>query len=150
MVIFMRQPIVKYLQASALAAITCVSSAHAVEITCPDSIDLKPVTVINVPSGWLSLHRVTTLWVQGALITAGPPSERTDLKPDIRMKKGGGASFHWKFDKSENDQGLWLSCGYGDTLVLLSQKLPPGLSQCTATDAQIDAKGVQTVHVMCQ
>lgn len=146
---FMRQSANRVLQILALASIAVSFSAGAIEIACPASIDLNPLTASNTPTGWSMSQRVTTLWVQGALITVGPPAERTDLKPDIKVSKG-HKSFHWQFGSDENAKGLWLSCGYGDSLVLLSQKLPHGISQCRTAEPQPDAQGVSPVRVECR
>jgi len=56
---------------------------------------------------------------------------------------------NWEFDKSNSRKGIWLSCGYGDALVLLSQELAPGLSKCRSYGPTPDVNGYPIVRVIC-
>lgn len=128
-------------------SVSCLASAA--EIACPARISMRPAVVTGAPAGWQVSQRSTSPVVQGALITVGPPEDHVDLKPDIETVKG-VRSFIWKFDPAESSKGHWLSCGYGVPLVLLSQKLPAGISQCHAREPSVDAKGTPVMSVSCQ
>ncbi|MDR5809481.1 hypothetical protein P9255_14260 [Caballeronia sp. LZ019] len=103
------------------------------QIECPARIDMQPAVVTDAPDGWQPEQRRTTLPVQDMLVTIGPPANRRDLKPEI-SKNNGRKSFEWRFVAAENDEGIWLSCGYGNT-ILLSRKLSGHVSRCRASES---------------
>jgi hypothetical protein len=125
-----------------------VSAANKFEITCPSRVSLDPVTVHHVPDGWSASQQENTLDVQGTGMNVGPLNEMEVLKPDIDTVKG-ITVFSWEFDKTDNAKGIWLSCGYGYAVVLLSQKLPSGLTKCRAYGPTSNADGYPIEHVVC-
>jgi len=133
-----------------LAALLIVpGSAGAVEITCPARITTQPAVVTDAPGGWQIVQRSTSHAVQGVLVTVGIPYDRIELKPVIQTIKG-VRSFSWAFDSTESSRGIWLSCGYKDSPVLLSQKLPANISQCHASGPAVDVKGVLVMNAQCR
>ncbi|WP_415913522.1 STY0301 family protein [Paraburkholderia sp. J63] len=131
------------------ASIVAPGSARAVEITCPARITTQPAVVTDAPNGWQVVQRSTSHAVQGVLVTVGQPQDRVDLKPRMETVKG-SPSFTWEFDPAQSSKGLWLSCGYGGSPVLLSQKLPGGISQCRADGPTVDSKGTLVMNVRCK
>lgn len=118
-----------------------------VHISCPTSVSTQPAVVNDVPDGWHANQRSTSSYVRGVSISVGPPDGLGDLKPDIRTIKG-GRSFSWQFVQAKHDAGVWLSCGYENT-VALSQLLPKGLSKCRAI-LSTTRDGYPNVVVSCQ
>lgn len=132
-----------------VAVVIASGAARAVEITCPARITTQPAVVTDAPIGWQVVQRSTSHAVQGVLVTVGPPQDRVDLKPSIETVKG-VPSFTWEFDPAESSKSFWLSCSYGSSPVLLSQKLPTGISQCRADGPGVDTRGTLVMNVRCK
>jgi hypothetical protein len=121
---------------------------HAIELSCPAHITVRPATVNDVPPGWQASQRWTSLSVGGAFVTVGPPEKQIDLKPEIASHDG-RRTFSWQFDPADRSERLWMSCVYG-TLMLLSRPLPEGLSTCRTEEPFVDAKGTLVARMRCR
>jgi hypothetical protein len=91
---------------------------------------MQPAVVNDVPEGWHANQRSTVSYARGVSISIGPPEELGDLKPEIKSVKD-GKSFTWQFVPGDHEAGVWISCGYENT-VALSQRLPKDISRCRA------------------
>jgi hypothetical protein len=129
-----------------LACLLVSAAGMAMQIECPARINMQPAVVTDAPDGWQPQQRRTTLPVQDMLVTNGPPADRRDLKPEISSKNG-RKSFEWTFVAAENEEGIWLSCGYGNT-ILLSRKLPRALTRCRTSES-IDGNGHKKLIATC-
>jgi hypothetical protein len=141
--------VIRLLKLLAFNSMLIASGAGAEEIACPARIDLDPVALRAVPDGWTASQRLTSLAVDGAFVTVGPPADRMDLKPESKTTGGQQVSV-WRFDEAEKRKGLWLSCSYGKWLVLLSTKLTPGISQCHGVAPTVDTNGSPVMRFDCE
>jgi hypothetical protein len=100
---------------------------------CPLTLDV-PFTV-QVPPGFTAYEKgnpsvVTnkmsvTLPLAGAVFSEGAPEKSGWLTPDA-----GDANVNiWNF-AANHDADVWVSCYYTGALLLLSQRLPAGISKC--------------------
>lgn len=106
-----------------------IASAHAEEMICPDRVQVEKKPVISSVNGWHTSSRFDSLLNDGGFISSGPPEERADLKGEDAVVRGvKGVS--WELDKEDNQRGIWLSCTYGQWLVLLSKKVESSVSTC--------------------
>ncbi|WP_350029198.1 STY0301 family protein [Caballeronia sp. AZ10_KS36] len=129
------------------ALLAASGAAAAMEIACPARVTMQPAVITDAPDGWQPQQRRTTLSVQDVVVTIGPPEERHDLKPDITMVNG-RRSYNWRFVAAENEHGVWLSCGYGNT-ILLSQKLSTPVAQCQAQEPIVE-NGYRKLVITCR
>lgn len=134
-------------RASCVVSLAGSIPALALEIQCPSQISMLPAVVTDAPSGWQALQRRTLLPVQSVVMTIGPLDRPRQLKPDIRIVKG-SKTFAWEFIHSANDEGIWLYCGYGNT-ILLAQKLSARVSRCQARETAT-SDGQATMTTTCQ
>ena len=107
---------------------------------------MEPIVVKDVPDGWRTSQPMTSLPAWGVSVTVGPPEELVVLKPEISSVKG-RKTFNWTFTPTENDEGIWLSCVYGNAPVKLVQKLPKGLAACTAYEKDLRADGGKVMTI---
>ncbi|MDR5854913.1 hypothetical protein P9239_09350 [Caballeronia sp. LZ062] len=118
------------------ALLAAAAAAAAIEIECPARVTMQPAVITDAPDGWQPQQRRTILSVQDVVVTIGPPEQRHDLKPEITVING-RKSYNWQFVAAENEEGVWLSCGYGNT-ILLSRKLTTPVSRCRAHEPFVE------------
>jgi len=119
--------------AACLACLLVPVLCLAVDIRCPARINMQPAVVTNAPDDWRASQRLTQLSNEGVTMSFGPREELGDLRPDIRIIKK-SKTFSWDFVPADHVKGIWLSCGYGNSIAL-SQRLPEGITRCSAVEA---------------
>ncbi len=129
------------------ASLAASAAAGAVEIACPARVTMQPAVITDAPDGWQPQQRRTTLSVQDVVVTIGPPEQRLDLKPEITTVNG-QRWYNWRFVAGENEHGVWLSCGYGNT-ILLSRKLSTPVSRCQAQEPVVE-NGYRKLVITCR
>ena len=121
------------------AAFVCILAAnvglgHAANITlkCPASISSVQSTPPKV--GWeaYELKPDGQHLLRAAAFTDGPPKELATLRPTITLPSKTTSKNTYLVDSS-GDTGTWLQCSYADTRLVLTQKLPTGLTACEVT-----------------
>ena len=107
--------------------------AYSVEFQCPDNIAVVETPPTAPPAGWATVFMPHTFGYSfhHVGIFDEHPSKRYSLVPDDIERKGLSQSV-WGLS-SKNPRDYWLACHYNHTNVLLSRRLPAGLSNCTAT-----------------
>ncbi|WP_133648733.1 STY0301 family protein [Paraburkholderia flava] len=123
-----------------------VPVVHAYELVCPAKAPIS-ANVKSAPDGWSASQRADGLWVDGLIVTDGPPADRGDLKPEGAEGKG---TVVWDLSGDHTGRSYWASCSYGKWLVLLSKKLPDGISRCSSAPLKVDASGNPVVRLQCK
>jgi hypothetical protein len=113
--------------------LVCPGMSEALEFQCPARVNMQPAIVTDAPDDWHASQRLTQLSIEGVSMSFGPREARGDLKPDIRITKR-SKTFSWDFLPADHVKGIWLSCGYGNSIAL-SQRLPEGITRCSAVEA---------------
>ena len=98
------------------------------------------------PDGWSVSQRADGLWVDGVIVTDGPPPDRGDLQPE-EGKKG---AVTWDLSGDHGGRSYWASCSYGKWLVLLSKKLPDGISRCSSGPLKVDSSNNPVMRLECK
>ncbi|MFM0286911.1 STY0301 family protein [Paraburkholderia megapolitana] len=122
-----------------------VPVARAYELVCPAKVSAAPA-VKGVPDGWSVSQRADGLSVDGLIVTDGPPADRGDLQPE-EGKKG---AVTWDLSGDHGGRSYWASCSYGKWLVLLSKKLPDGISRCSSGPLKVDSSNNPVMRLECK
>jgi len=105
--------------------------ASAQETYCPENISVEQ-TVARVPQGWTVGQDDAASMLSGITFYSGPPEEKASLVYDQWTKRNGLAYGVWHF-QPKSSHGIWLSCRYSSTRVVLAKQLPAETSECTVT-----------------
>lgn len=123
--------------ALALVAITLPlrqAIAAPVVIQCPESISVtEKAQASYAPWEFAADKGKVDVHLQSMLLYDGHPREMASLVPDRTDKKGGQLIATWRLVKLEADRGYWVGCAYRNSMTLLTQRLPEGLSSCRYT-----------------
>jgi hypothetical protein len=131
-----------------LLVLGLVPAAQATEAPhCPATLEVIE-TPAAVPPGFRAYQdrnppaeakgAPTTHGLSTIMFSDGPPEQQGWLAPDNSTKAGND----WTFAASQTE--LWLSCGYLATDVIISTKLPKGITSCRVTlDAAQTATGLR-------
>lgn len=96
----------------------------------------------NVPDGFTPYVANSRHVLRGIGISAGPPNahapgETAWLLPSSMRRQGRGHVGTWHFDLGE-PPGIWVSCVYENTSIVLSFPLPLATKQCDVTYSEIN------------
>lgn len=64
------------------------------------------------------------------LLYDGHPREMASLVPDKTTETRGLLIATWKLAGAEADRGYWVGCAYGNSMTLLTMRLPDTISSC--------------------
>jgi len=116
------------------------STCLAQDKYCPQSISVDQ-KIENAPSGWAASDDHSASSLAALTFFSGPPSEDASLKYDRWTVRNGLAYATWKFEP-DSPGGIWLTCRYSSTRVVLTKKLPQNISECTVTyDPKVQVSG---------
>jgi len=108
-------------------AISAATIAHAAPEACPAQIEVEQAAR-QVPADYQAFDSEQQhSWVN-AQFSEGPPNEQAWLAPDSTARKGKSIVNSWRFVSSA--AGIWLSCGYTGTSVVISRRLPVTIRVC--------------------
>jgi len=116
----------------AIAFLAGAALAAEPKISCPASITVQQA-IANTPPGWqASENRNLPTSLATVSFFDGPPSQEADLVYDHESRAGKERTAVWRFSPGSK-HGIWLQCGYAATTVVLSQRLPDDISECTVS-----------------
>jgi len=130
----------------AVLVLTSPTTALGQENYCPKSISVKE-TIEKVPDGWTAgQDKAPKNLLAGITFYDGPPEQEASLVYDSWTKRNGLAYGVWHFTPNASP-GVWLSCRYSATSVVLNKKLPAGISECTVTyDPKVTIDGYPEIQ----
>jgi hypothetical protein len=130
----------------ALLSFACPRIALAQETYCPQTISVDQ-KIDKVPGGWAaSPDRSATTMLAGVTFFSGPPAQNASLKYDRWTERNGLAYALWRFQPKSSD-GIWLSCRYSSTSMVLTKQLPAGTSECTVIyDPKVQISGLPEIR----
>ena len=92
---------------------------------CPTEIRTNQ-SALDAPSAWAISNEQTRYPLTTIRFSDGSPSEIAWLAPDKSSKFG---TQEWNLLPS--DRGYWVTCGYGSTSIILSQRILGKIRKCT-------------------
>lgn len=101
------------------------------EKVCPEFIETEQ-NIKNAPEGWqVGNEKLPRFPLADAKFFVGSPEL---MKTDIPAKTGNDFSI-WTFLAGDAQKygGIWLTCGYGYTTVMLLKRLPDATRECKVT-----------------
>jgi hypothetical protein len=112
--------------ASVAAAAARPIFAQAVQ--CPETIRVSQ-QIAEVPAGWIAGASDLPIQATGVTFFDGPPEQMASLVYDSYRTTKQEARGLWTF-KANSPGGIWISCGYAQTIVTLAQRLPGSTTRC--------------------
>lgn len=97
-------------------------------LTCPAT--LSATASAQAPAGWEAVPSMQPGAFSGIGLFSGHPREMAALVPDRQSRRGKQLVSTW--DLPGGSEGYWLACAYTQTSLQLAQRLPAGLTRCTA------------------
>ena len=101
--------------------------------SCPEKIEVEQ-HALSLPEGWEGGKATTTVSLATVEFFDGPPGERAALKHDSEDRQKRERIAFWNL--APNARGYWISCGYANTSVVVSRRLPESLKNCAVTYAR--------------
>ena len=111
-----------------LAAMLVAGQALAAPVQCPPSLEVAQ-RATAVPVGMQAFDAGPMHNWTNAALSDGPPNEQAWLAPDDTSQKGLAFTNRWTF--APTPDGIWLSCRYIGTSVILSFRLPTATKACS-------------------
>ena len=110
-----------------LAAMLVAGQALAAPVQCPPALEVAQ-RATAVPVGMQAFDAGPMHNWTAAALSDGPPNEQAWLAPDDTSQKGLAFTNRWTFAPTPG--GIWLSCRYIGTSVILSFRLPAATKAC--------------------
>lgn len=98
-------------------------------LSCPATISVAASA--QAPAGWEAVPSAQPSAFNSITLFSGHPREMASLVPDKQDRSGKQLVSTWKLPGGT--ERYWLACGYAQTTLQVAQRLPAGLSRCTAT-----------------
>lgn len=98
--------------------------------TCPQKIEVEQ-RATSLPAGWDAGQSTATVPLASVTFFDGPPAERASLKYDTEERQKRDWVAFWNL--APNARGYWISCGYENTTVVVSRRLPEHIRSCAVT-----------------
>lgn len=108
------------------------SNVFASELYCPKSISVRQ-NIDNPPTGWKVSYENTKYDLSRITFFDGPPEENASLVYDKTAESGEELHAEWHFNDINPQRGIWITCNYESTNVVLSKLLPPSVKECKVT-----------------
>lgn len=96
---------------------------------CPEALETSQSA--NPPEGWEVGRSGEKGWFANIELSDGHPRERVFLAPDKTREDGDFFVNSWDVAWI-GERGLWLTCAYQNTDVVLIKRLPAGTKSCEA------------------
>jgi hypothetical protein len=117
--------------------------ARAAPVRCPDTVAVDQ-HVRALPPGMAAFDSEARHAWTNAQFSEGPPDRQVWLAPDSSRTSGKTVTNLWTFAPSGD--GIWLSCGYIGTSLVLSFRLADTIRACSvkydATTAPLSATAI--------
>jgi hypothetical protein len=125
------------IQASASPASAGAGAAAGPDAGCPASVAVRQAA--TAPAGWAVAYDQKANGLAMVTFFEGPPAELASLVYDEQTSKGGEIRAVWRFPAG--NKGIWMSCAYDGTRVVLSRQLPASVRTCTVKYDKTSASG---------
>lgn len=117
------------LAAFGAAVMSLGAQAAPLTLQCPAMV--STAVSAQAPAGWEAVPSTQPNSFSGIGLYSGHPREMASLVPDKQSRKGGKLVSAW--DLRGGSEHYWLACGYTQTTLQMAQRLPAGLTRCSAT-----------------
>jgi hypothetical protein len=106
-------------------------AAHAAPLVlnCPATVSVAASA--QAPAGWEAVPSTQPLSFNNIGLFSGHPREMASLVPDTQRRSGKQLLSAWRLPGAS--ERYWLACSYTQTTLQITQRLPAGLTRCTAT-----------------
>jgi hypothetical protein len=128
------------------AFISLSAQAAPLLLSCPASISVAASA--QAPAGWEAVPSTQPSSFNGVGLFSGHPREMASLVPDKQNRSGKQLVSTWSLPGGS--ERYWLACGYTQTTLQVAQRLPAGLSRCTATHTGPAASLQASPEVRCE
>jgi hypothetical protein len=98
--------------------------------TCPQKLEVEQRVGV-IPEGWEAAQTTATVELASVTFYVGPPSEKAALKYDSEDRQKRDLIAFWNLPP--NARGYWISCGYENTIAVISRRLPENTKICSVT-----------------
>lgn len=102
---------------------------------CPERIEATS-SLSASHTDWVAVQAPLPQYFERISLTSGPPEQQATLVPDSSTKR----SMLWKLSDKDD---YWVACHYLFSNVLLTRKVPHGLSECSVKLLPAGTKAVQ-------
>jgi hypothetical protein len=106
-----------------------VGPALAGEVHCPETVSVNQSLAKPEP-GWKPGTAALPIILAGVTLFDGPPEQQASLVYDRETLLHGKQVATWRFGPNS---GIWLSCQYSGTVIVLSRALPKNTTVCSVT-----------------
>lgn len=136
------------LSLTTLGAAFVVPAAQAAPLVlnCPATVSVAASA--QPPAGWEAVPSAQPHAFNGIGLFSGHPREMASLVPDKQSRSGKQLVSTWSLPGGS--ERYWLACGYTQTTLQLAQRLPAGLSRCTATHSGPAASLQASPELRCE
>ncbi|KTD52469.1 hypothetical protein Lrub_0101 [Legionella rubrilucens] len=123
--------------------ISPVSRVNSISPACLPTIDVTQA-LKKTYQGWDAFVPAATYFLDGISFYSGKPDELALLKPDINNSRRA----KWTFSPKD---AVYMLCEYNQTIIALTKKLPPNLTDCEVTyqNQVMGSKGPLPGRVIC-
>jgi hypothetical protein len=111
------------------AFMSLAAQAAPLALSCPATLSVAASA--QAPAGWEAVPSAQPHAFNGVGLFSGHPREMASLVPDKQSRSGKRRLSTWSLPGGSDR--YWLACGYAQTTLQVAQRLPAGLSRCTAT-----------------
>lgn len=128
----------------------CAAAPGPVETSCPATIKTTQ-QLAGTATPWTATQLGTSNRLVYSELYDGPPQDGQGLMPDATEDgPGKTATSVWRFHGAPAKQGTWLLCGYQNTQVKLSLRLPETVTECRQVDSTDPNRVVKLVSQVCR
>jgi len=114
-----------------LAYIFCSSLVLGDEVYCPSTVSVKQ-QIEKPPTKWQVTYKDVKHNLSGITFYDGPPEMNAVIFYNYKTESIFEGQIVWTFNKPY-PSGIWLSCNYYSTNILLSRKLTENITECRVT-----------------
>jgi len=129
-----------------LGLMSLAAQAAPLVLSCPATLTVADSA--QAPAGWEAVPSAQPHAFHNVSLFSGHPREMASLVPDKQNRSGQQLVSTWSLPGGS--QPYWLACGYAQTTLQLAQRLPAGLSRCTATHTGPAASLQAKPEVRCE
>ena len=104
------------------------AQAAPLVLNCPATINVAASA--QAPAGWEAVPSTQPLSFSHVSLFSGHPREMASLVPDTQRRSGKQLLSTWSLPGGSDR--YWLACSYTQTTLQVTQRLPAGLTRCTA------------------
>lgn len=128
------------------ALMSLSAQAAPLVLSCPATVSVADSA--QAPAGWEAVPSAQPHAFSNVSLFSGHPREMASLVPDKQSRSGKQLVSTWSLPGGS--EPYWLACGYTQTTQQLAQRLPAGLSRCTATHTGPSAALQASPEVRCE